>query len=257
MKKPTPKTITVIDIHALSPNILRISFQSEALKHFPEDSEGGYFKFLFDEEGQVLVGPLKDNAKPKMRTYTIRNLELLSGKMDVDFVTHVTDDKMCGFGARWAMSAEVGDTISIVGPGKVQEVNLDKDWFFFSADMTSLPTLAAKLEKLPSHVKGYAVIQATDSRDQQSVRAPDGIKVIWTTESLSTVSMQQPWLDGEPFVWCACEFDEMRALRQYFRNEKEVNRQDIYISSYWKRGVAEDGHKVIKKRDHDEFENTK
>ncbi|MBY6196585.1 siderophore-interacting protein [Vibrio hangzhouensis] len=254
MRKPTPKNITVIGIKSLSPNIRRISFQSEALKRFPEDSEGGYIKFLFNEDGTVLLGPLDDDIKPRMRTYTIRNLERSSGKMDVDFVTHVTDDKMCGFGTRWAMSAEIGDSISIMGPGRVQDVNVDKDWLFFSADMTSLPTLAAKLEKLPETAKGYAVIQAIDSKDQQPIQAPKGIKVIWTTESLSAMSMQLPWLEGEPFVWCACEFDEMRALRQYFRNEKEVNRQDIYISSYWKRGVAEDGHKVIKKRDHDEFE---
>jgi NADPH-dependent ferric siderophore reductase len=41
----------------------------------------------------------------------------------------------------------------------------------------------------------------------------------------------------------------MRALRQYFRNEKEVDRENIYISSYWKKGVSEDGHKVIKRED--------
>ncbi len=45
------------------------------------------------------------------------------------------------------------------------------------------------------------------------------------------------------------EFDSMRALRQYFRNEKEVDRENIYISSYWKQGVSEDGHKVIKRED--------
>jgi NADPH-dependent ferric siderophore reductase len=41
----------------------------------------------------------------------------------------------------------------------------------------------------------------------------------------------------------------MRALRQYFRNEKEVERGNIYISSYWKKGVSEEGHKVIKQQD--------
>ena len=41
----------------------------------------------------------------------------------------------------------------------------------------------------------------------------------------------------------------MRELRQYFRNEKEVAKENIYISSYWKRGVTKDGHKAIKRAD--------
>jgi NADPH-dependent ferric siderophore reductase len=44
----------------------------------------------------------------------------------------------------------------------------------------------------------------------------------------------------------------MRALRQYFRNEKQVKRENIYISSYWKLGVSEDGHKTIKQQDAEE-----
>jgi NADPH-dependent ferric siderophore reductase len=41
----------------------------------------------------------------------------------------------------------------------------------------------------------------------------------------------------------------MRALRQYFRNDRDVEREFIYISSYWKNGVTEEGHKVIKRED--------
>ncbi|NVJ56308.1 MAG: siderophore-interacting protein, partial [Vibrionaceae bacterium] len=37
--------------------------------------------------------------------------------------------------------------------------------------------------------------------------------------------------------------------RQYLRNDKQVKRENIYISSYWKQGVSEDGHKVIKQQD--------
>ncbi len=49
-------------------------------------------------------------------------------------------------------------------------------------------------------------------------------------------------------MWCACEFDDMRALRDYFRNQRNVEHDRIYISSYWKNGVSEDGHKVLKRQ---------
>ena len=58
-----------------------------------------------------------------------------------------------------------------------------------------------------------------------------------------------PWFSGVVSVWGACEFDDMRALRGYFRNEKEVQKDKIYISSYWKSDGPEDGHKVIKRED--------
>ncbi|MFC5077736.1 Vibriobactin utilization protein ViuB [Vibrio thalassae] len=254
MNKPSPKTLKVTHVNQLSPNMLRISFNSKDLKTFPADSVGGYIKLLFNEHGGTDITGLSAENRPKMRTYTIRNLDIQLGQMDVDFVTHITEDKLCGFGARWASSATVGDMISIMGPGTVQEVDPTKDWFFFNADMTSLPALAVKLKLLPRDAKGYAVIQIEDNADEQTLEAPKGIRVIWTTESLSKTSEDLEWLAGVPFVWCACEFDEMRALRRYFRNDKEIPRQDIYISSYWKRGVAEDGHKVIKKQDHEEFE---
>ncbi|EGU61267.1 utilization protein for catechol-siderophore, partial [Vibrio nigripulchritudo ATCC 27043] len=53
-------------------------------------------------------------------------------------------------------------------------------------------------------------------------------------------------------VWCATEFSTMRQLRKYFRNEREVERDEIYISSYWKQGRTEDQHKIDKRKDAEE-----
>ncbi|MGF1748015.1 MULTISPECIES: siderophore-interacting protein [Vibrio] len=254
MKKPSPKLLTLIHSESLTPNMRRLTLQSEALKTWDPSSNGSYIKFLFNEHGGTALSDLSEDSRPKMRTYTIRALDIEHGKIEVDFVTHITEDKLCGFGSRWAMDAKIGDQISIVGPGAIQSVNTDKDWFFFNADMTALPALSVKLAELPAEAKGYAIIQLIDVADQQTLTAPQGMDIIWTTEPVSKIAMLQPWLNGEPYVWCACEFDEMKKLRQFFRNDKAIPKDDIYISSYWKKGVAEDGHKVIKKQDHDEFE---
>lgn len=117
--------------------------------------------------------------------------------------------------------------------------------------MTALPALSAKIRTLPEEARGYAVISVISAADIQPLHAPAGMELIWLTEgqALAEAVRELEWLDGEAAVWCACEFDSMRALRQYFRNEKEVERDNIYISSYWKQGVSEDGHKVIKRED--------
>ncbi|OAN11633.1 NADPH-dependent ferric siderophore reductase [Photobacterium jeanii] len=251
MKKPSPKQLTVSDSQRITPNMQRIMLQGDELADFPQDCEGGYIKLLFTPAGNTDLGELDTDQRPVMRTYTIRRFLPNSHAIEVDFVRHITHDLQCGFAARWAMEVSVGDTINIAGPGTISSLNMEADWFFLTADMTALPALSAKIRQLPMDAKGYAVIKVIDSDDIQSIEAPENIQVMWLTgnESLEDKVKSLPWLEGKVSVWSACEFDSMRALRRYFRNEKEVDRENIYISSYWKQGVAEDGHKVIKQQD--------
>jgi NADPH-dependent ferric siderophore reductase len=58
-----------------------------------------------------------------------------------------------------------------------------------------------------------------------------------------------PWLEGRGFIWSACEMNSMRPLRQYFLRENMVTKDQIYISSYWKIGVSDEGHKLAKKQE--------
>ncbi len=249
--KPQPKELIVTHTETITPNMQRVTLQGEALSHFPADCEGGYIKLLFNEMGGTELQLTSEDARPIMRTYTIRRFDPHAGTIEVDFVRHVTEDLQCGFAARWAKSAQKGDTISIVGPGTISNLNTEADWFFMAADMTALPALSAKIRTLPADAKGYAVISVLTPDDIQPLNAPSGMELVWLTNNqpLANAARELEWLEGDAAVWCACEFDSMRALRQYFRNEREVERENIYISSYWKQGVSEDGHKVIKRED--------
>lgn len=251
MKKPPSRQVTILATESITPNMQRITLQSAALCEFPADCEGSYIKLLFTPSGETDLSSLEEDERPVMRTYTIRHFDSRSGTIEVDFVKHITDDHMCGFAARWAMNAQVGDSISIAGPGSIQEMNTEADWFFMAADMTALPALSAKIRRLPPEAQGYAVIKVISEQDVQPIEAPKNFDVKWIFEGdqLDDAVRSLPWRDGNASVWCACEFDAMRSLRQYFRNEKQVGREHIYISSYWKQGVAEDGHKVIKRQD--------
>ncbi|MCV6022346.1 siderophore-interacting protein, partial [Escherichia coli] len=83
---------------------------------------------------------------------------------------------------------------------------------------TALPALSAKIRTLPEEAKGYAVISVISPADIQPLNAPAGRELIWLTEqqTLADSVRELEWLDGNASVWCACEFDSMRALRQYF-----------------------------------------
>lgn len=229
----------------------RITLHSKNSVGFSDESEGSYIKLLFNQAGGSDLSVLNDGERPVMRTYTVRRFDKKTQCIDVDFVRHITQDLQCGFAARWAMEVTVGDTINVAGPGTIQNIKSEADWFFMVADMTALPALSAKIRKLPASARGYAVIQVHSKQDMQPLEVPDGVQIKWITkyDELYETVRQVTWLSGEPYVWCACEFESMRQLRQYFRSEREVGRENIYISSYWKRGVTEDGHKVIKRQD--------
>lgn len=282
-QKPNSRLLTVIASQQLTPNMQRIRFQADDLSSFPSDAEGGYIKLLFTQNGDTDISQLAADERPKMRTYTIRHLRQALNQLDVDFVRHepsvmdlslmdssvmdpsVMDSSVMdpnvmvpsvnsgGFASAWAQSARVGDTISIAGPGEIKPLNLNLDWYFLVADMTALPALAAQLTKLPATAKGYAVIEINHADDKQTLIKPDGIAVVWviahSAKTLTGQVQELTWLSGEASVWCACEFSTMRALRVYFRNEKVVDKDNLYISSYWKSGCTEDGHKIAKRDD--------
>ncbi len=249
MSQALPTILTVESTQQITPNMQRIRLSSDGVAAFPDESEGGYVKLLFTPTGDTNLYDLAEGERPVMRTYTIRRLYRELNQIDIDFVRHETDHQDCGFAARWAKNAQVGDQIAVGGPGILKEFNTHADWFFLCADMTALPAVSAQLRKLSQDDHGYAVIQINHIDDIQPLDVPKGVEVIWTTESLSEQVKNLPWREGNVSVWCACEFDDMRSLRTYFRNEKEVAKENIYLSSYWKNGVTEEGHKVMKRQD--------
>ncbi|KII76558.1 siderophore-interacting protein [Vibrio renipiscarius] len=246
---PKSQSVTVRSSETITPNMQRIILQGDVLANFPADCEGGYIKLLFNAEGGTDLSTVAEGVRPMMRTYTIRRFMMDENAIEVDFVRHITEDNLCGFASRWAMEAQIGDSIEIRGPGTISSLNHDADWFLLAADMTALPALSAKIKLLPENAKGYAVIEVEHEDDIQPLDIPAGIEVKWVTSDLALAVRSVAWLEGQVSAWVACEFDAMRALRQYLRNDQEIERDFIYISSYWKRGVSEDGHKVIKQQD--------
>ncbi|TCS43322.1 siderophore-interacting protein [Reinekea marinisedimentorum] len=251
MAKPIPKShrVTVTATERVTANMQRITLQGEEIGHITADDAGNYIKLMFNPQGGTDLKQLAEGERPVLRTYTIRSVDTENTAIEVDFVAHLSPDHEPGVAASWAMQAKVGDTISIGGPGKMQAMYTDADWYLMVADMTALPACSVKASQLPSDAKGYMVVSLMSEADKQALNVPEGIEVIWLPPQQSLVETVKnlPWLEGNVSTWSACEFEDMRQLRKYFRVQKQVARDHSYISSYWKRGVSEDRHKVIKK----------
>ena len=242
MSRPAPRTLEVIRSQRITPHMLRVTLGGPELENFPKSQESAYLKLIFPRPGEV---------RPLMRTYTVS--EQRNDEIDVDFALHAAE----GPATVWARSAQPGDKILVGGPGPKKLINTDADWFLLAGDMTALPAIKANLAHLPQDAQGYAVLEVVDESDIQPLRFPQNIEVHWIINAGADIAEsplldrieQLSWLPGQAAVWAACEFHSMRALRKYFKLQRQLPKGHLYISSYWKIGKTEDQHKIEKRDD--------
>ncbi|MBO9448828.1 siderophore-interacting protein [Tropicibacter sp. R16_0] len=252
MAQAEGRNLKVHEAWNLTPNMRRIVLGGDELQGFPAGSESGYIKLIFPN------APRPRPDRPAMRTFTVRAFDAVQNRLTVDFALHDdTEGTASGPAAVWARDAKPGDDILIAGPGKIKWIDTTSDWLLLAGDMTALPALLCNLEALPADAKGEVVMELTSPEDAPEITLPDGMTLHLIInphpDGTSTAFVDHirslTWRDGTVSVWAACEFKSMQQLRSYFRNERGVDRTKIYLSSYWKAGVAEDEHKKIKGED--------
>lgn len=254
--------LTLTEKQQLSPSIVRLVFIGDELNSFPVDQESGYVKLLFAAEGQQSVDgqQLDDKAYFKnlhKRTFTIRDFNPDTNNLHIDGICHSFGHPDQGPANAWLESVEVGHQIWVSGPGDKKIIYPFADWFFLIGDMTALPAIAVNLAQLPTDARGYAVIEVIDQADITDLAKPDNVQLHWVVNPspktantlLADAARALPWQKGTPAVWAAGEFELMRAMRRYFKNDCSVPKENIYASSYWKIGVNDEGNKQAKKLD--------
>ncbi|MCG7519910.1 siderophore-interacting protein [Ruegeria sp. Ofav3-42] len=248
MAQSKGRNLQVVRAWDLSPNMRRVVLGGEDLRDFPQGNESGYIKLIFPD------APRAHPDRPVMRTYTIRAHDPVLNELTVDFALHGDSG---GLAAVWAQNAQPGSEIQIAGPGTIKQVDANSDWVLLAGDMTAMPALLCILETLPDSTVGDVVLELTSAEDTPDVHLPKGITLHTvinpTPHEPSTAFVDKvrslPWRDGHGSLWAACEFNSMRALRTYFRTERGVSRDQLYLSSYWKSGATEEEHKKIKGAD--------
>lgn len=255
MNRPAPRDLVVIAKKQVTPNMLRVTLGGDGMASFPQDQESAYVKLIFPIDGH-------DKDRVLRRTYTVRHDRMTDQgrEIDLDFVMHGDGSDHNDHGgpaSNWAVNCTPGDVIMVGGPGPKKLVDPTADWFLIVGDMTALPAVSVNLETLGSDARGHAVIEVRSEADIQSIRKPDNITIEWVINphpgeapnALVDVVRKLPWGTGRPSVWAACEFSAMKELRSYFREDRNLGRDDLYISSYWKLGMNEDTHKALKSED--------
>ena len=241
MKKP--RNVIVHHRQQVSPNMLRITLAGDELADFPSGFEGGYVKLAIADE----------ESGTALRSFTVRRFDPTSRQLELDMVAHGD----LGPAGRWAGRVQAGDSITIMGPGPVKGLTPDADWVLLAGDMSALPAISVNLAALPVDAQGHAVLEIIHPEDRLSITKPPGVELTWVINERPTAPNTRlpdavksiPWRPGRVAVWVAGEYASARALRQYIRNERQVDRADTYISCYWKIGDTDEQMKAAKRAD--------
>jgi NADPH-dependent ferric siderophore reductase len=246
----TPRSLRVLKQRLISPNLKRITFVGDDLADFSINSASGYVKIFFDaNRASSSTLALETNQKTVKRSFTIRAFRENECELDIDFVLH--DDY--GPASIWSNAVTVGDVVSIVGPGPTKLVDQSADWFAFFGDLSALPAIAVNLEKIHSSSVGFAFLQVPSIESCIDLEAPSGVEICWVVQPNPKEAVNEllkslcglTWMEGNPYIWVAGEFELMRGARKFLKSNKK-QLAGSYISSYWKFGATQEGHRKAK-----------
>jgi NADPH-dependent ferric siderophore reductase len=252
--RPSARLLTVKDAWYLTPNMIRVVFSGPELDGFPKGREGGNCKLMIPEVGETkadFAGRLRNGPSPVKRTYTVRKFDAATQELSIDFVAHGDE----GPASRWASLAKSGAFLGFAGPSTPKVAHFEADWYLVAADPSAIPVAAAALEAMPRDAKGVAIFEVTSPEDRQDIDIPKGFAVHWLVQSdphiastaQETLIRSLDWPDGRVQTCIAGESGVIRSLRVFLANEKQLPREDVYISGYWKIGLVEDDHQQAKR----------
>jgi NADPH-dependent ferric siderophore reductase len=226
------RSLAVASVQRLTPRMQRITFTSPELRDFNSAAPDDHVKLFF---------PGENGGPARMRDYTPRLFDTLTGSLTIDFALHEA-----GPATAWALSAKVGDALEIGGPRGSTVVPDDFDWYLLVGDETGLPAMGRRVEELRPGVPvtTFAVVERPEER--QAFHGEARLKSYWIAregQPLDDASLLRFALDeyilppGDGFVWIAAEAHTARMLRGYMMDTRGHPKAWIKASGYWSRGA--------------------
>ncbi|MBL1107582.1 siderophore-interacting protein [Streptomyces sp. 5-8] len=258
-RKPRkPHTAQVVRTERLTPHMQRVVLGGEGLAHFAADTcTDHYVKLLFGAPGVTYPEPFdleRIRAEfpreqwPVTRTYTVRDWNPEQHELTLDFVIHGDE----GLAGPWALRARPGETVRFMGPGGAYAPDPQADWHLLAGDESALPAIARALEALPPGARAHAFVEVSGPEEEQKIGTE--VQVVWlhrgerpVGEALLEAVRALEFPDGRMHAFVHGEAGFVKELRRLLRVEREVPREDLSISGYWRLGHNEDGWQASKR----------
>lgn len=258
-RKPRkPRTAQVVRTERLTPHMQRVVLGGEGLADFAADTcTDHYVKLLFGPAGVTYPEPFdleRIRAEfpreqwPVTRTYTVRAWDPGLRELTLDFVVHGDE----GLAGPWAARVRPGESVRFMGPGGAYAPDPEADWHLLAGDESALPAIARALEALPAGSRVHAFVEVSGPEEEQKIDSD--VDVVWlhrgdrpVGEALLEAVRGLDFPAGRAHAFVHGEAGFVKELRRLLRVEKEIPREDLSISGYWRLGHNEDGWQASKR----------
>ncbi|WP_313202597.1 siderophore-interacting protein [Pseudomonas sp.] len=237
------RRLQVLRVTDLTPRMRRITLGGAELQGFASLGSDDHIKLLFAEtaEQQQAIDARNlgrdGGARPTMREYTPRRIDLVANELDIDFVLHGD-----GPASTWAAQAEPGQTLNIAGPRASMVVPDIFDSYLLVGDETAIPAIGRRLEELPEGRRVVAVIQIEDEQERQPLPSAAQVEVIWVKRDEDLLARLEALAlpEGKLYSWVALEKSLTRQAKALLL-EKGVAEDALKAAAYWRAdGTADD-----------------
>ncbi|MGW3194911.1 siderophore-interacting protein [Streptomyces sp. NPDC001118] len=252
------RTAQVIRTERLTPNMRRVVLGGEGLAGFAADTcTDHYVKLLFGPAGVTYPEPFdleRIRAEfpreqwPVTRTYTVRAWDPEHRELTLDFVVHGDE----GLAGPWAARVQPGETVRFMGPGGAYTPDPAADWHLLAGDESALPAIARSLEALPAGARAHAFVEVAGPEEEQKIDSD--VEVVWLHRgdrpvgaALVEAVRALEFPPGRVHAFVHGEASWVKELRRLLRVERDIPREDLSISGYWRLGHDEDGWQASKR----------
>lgn len=245
--KAKPATrLRVLRTERLGPHMIRVVAGGEGLANFqPTGFTDSYVKVVFPAAGveypepfdlRTIRAEFPAEHWPRTRTYTVRHFDAVAGELAIDFVYHGER----GLAGPWAARLEPGDEFTVLGPGGAYAPDPDASWHLLVGDDSAMPAIGAALEAMPAGALVHAFVEVDGEDDQQALPSKADVRLTWLHRSVGDDIVQAvrdlEFPDGGVQAFVHGEAGFVRDLRRHLLTEREVPKNRLSLSGYWRRG---------------------
>jgi NADPH-dependent ferric siderophore reductase len=249
--------LTVLRTEQLTPHFVRITFGGPGFAGYQHNEfTDRYVKLMIPVPGVVYPEPfdpetlrreLPPEQLPTVRTYTVRGHDPLARELVIDFVVHGDE----GYAGPWALAAQPGDLLRMMGPGGDYAPSPDADWHLFAGDEAALPAIAAALEVLPPGTRARVFLQVSDAAEEQKFDTAADVELTWLHRDAGPADLaaaitgwEFPAGRGQAFVHGDAGF--VMPVKKLLK-QRGIEPDLLSASGYWRRGRTDEQWRAEKK----------
>ncbi len=258
-KRRIQSVFTVKEKQFITPHYIRIimNMTDEQAALFGQVRIGAHNKIFIPAPGTNMVsfpdeagaGAAAPSAR---RTYTTRHIDYAKREIWIDFAAHGDN----GPASYWASRAAAGSMLGIAMKESGKPLFPQAENYLFAGDSTALPVIGAMLEQLPATATAQVILEVFGKEDEICLSSEARLAVQWLYNPhpeqgsrLAATVRESILPGGRQFAFAAAEYDTIRDLKRYFKEELAWPAENYTAVSYWKRGEAEDQSALERSRE--------